>query len=312
MIRSRSERSEIAMPISMRSLAGLVLLVALGTAGCCRLEPRLYAPLQANGWSAQPVGIECRFAPDADLDPATHTPVGDEGYYLYILTRSAAWDYRDIGSYFLSHLRQQWGHCWLILESPEKRLECGVNGNFGRERPKYGDALIKKLRAGDPNPISYLWVTMTDGKIELGNGNRTPTFVWRMPITKRRHDLIDGYLTQRNNEQIDVRTSNCVDMVTEAAGRAGINFIHRIRIAFPPETKILWTKLRIWTDSEYRILEYSTPDMLEADLRQLARFGIGSDRTEWYLASPLAVPKSKDGAMTGGKSGERDEAGRQP
>ena len=32
------------------------------------------------------------------------------------------------------------------------------------------------------------------------------------------------------------------------------------------------------------ILEFSTPDVLEVDLRQLAQFGIGSEATESYLA----------------------------
>jgi hypothetical protein len=41
---------------------------------------------------------------------------------------------------------------------------------------------------------------------------------------------------------------------------------------------------RVWTDPQYRILEYGTPDVLEVDLRQLARIGIGSDVTKWYLA----------------------------
>jgi hypothetical protein len=51
----------------------------------------------------------------------------------------------------------------------------------------------------------------------------------------------------------------------------------------PSETKILGRTLHAWTDPQYRILDYSTPDVLEADLRQLAQFGIGSDVTEWYL-----------------------------
>ena len=46
----------------------------------------------------------CRFAPDADLDPATKTPVGDEGYYLYILNESANWDYSDCGVACLHNL----------------------------------------------------------------------------------------------------------------------------------------------------------------------------------------------------------------
>jgi hypothetical protein len=105
-----------------------------------------------------------------------------------------------------------------------------------------------------------------------------------MPITKRRHQAIYEYVMQRKYDQFSLRDNNCVDMVTDTAAIAGINLIHRIRLTLPAETKILGRTLRAWTDPQYRILEYSTPDVLEADLRQLARFGIGSDVTEWYLA----------------------------
>ena len=144
--------------------------------------------------------------------------------------------------------------------------------------------MIQRLRDGDPNPIAYLWETMSDGQIEIGKGNRPPTFVWRMPITQRRHQLIHEHVMQWKYDQIGVRTNNCVDMVVEAAELAGINLIHRVRLTLPPEAKILGKTLHVWTDPQYRILEYSTPDVLEVDLRHLARFGIGSDVTEWYLA----------------------------
>jgi hypothetical protein len=42
--------------------------------------------------------------------------------------------------------------------------------------------------------------------------------------------------------------------------------------------------VRVWTNPEYRILEFSTPGVLEVDLRYLAQFGIGSEATDWYLA----------------------------
>jgi hypothetical protein len=73
-------------------------------------------------------------------------------------------------------------------------------------------------------------------------------------------------------------------MVIETAALAGINLIHRIRLTLPPEAKVWGRMERVWTDPQYRILEYSTPDVLDADLRQLARLGIGSDATTWYLA----------------------------
>jgi hypothetical protein len=89
---------------------------------------------------------------------------------------------------------------------------------------------------------------------------------------------------QRKYDQFGVRTNNCIDMVVETAALAGINLIHRIRLTMPSESKVWGRKRRVWTDPQYRILEYSTPDVLEVDLRQLARLGIGRDVTEWYLA----------------------------
>jgi hypothetical protein len=241
--------------------------------------------MQPDGWSAQPVAIMCRFAPDADLDPTTRTPVGDEGYYLYLLTEAARnRDYSSTRSFYFSYEKNPVGHSWLILASPQNRLECGHNGDFGREKPRYHEGVKQRLRDGDPNPIAYLWEVMSDGQFQIGKPNRTPTFVWRMPITKRRYQLIYEYLMQRKYDQFGVRANNCVDMLTDAAALAGINLIHRIRLTYPSEKKILGKTLRAWTDPQYRVLEYSTPEVLEADLRQLAQIGIGTNATEWYLA----------------------------
>lgn len=293
--------------LSMRYLARLFAVMAVGAAGCAHMEPRLYAPIQPDGWSAQPVSIMCRFTPDAGLDVATRTPVGEAGYYLYILTKAGAWDYGTTRSFLLTHARQPWGHSWLILESPTNRMECGLNGNFGFEKLKYGEGVSKKFQDGDPNPISYLWETMSDGEIEIGNGDRTPTFVWRMPITRRRYQLIREHVLHWKYGQIGVQSNNCVDMVTESAELAGINLIHRIRLTFPSKTTILGKTLRVWTDPQYCTLEFSTPDILEVDLRHLSRFGIGCDMTEWYLNSNMAAPKWKDRKSGGGKRGERAE-----
>ena len=92
------------------------------------------------------------------------------------------------------------------------------------------------------------------------------------------------YAVQRNYEKFGVRTNNCTDMAVETAALAGINLGHRIRLTLPPEMKVWGRTRRIWTDPQFRILEFSTPEVLEVDLRQLAQIGIGSDATEWYFA----------------------------
>jgi hypothetical protein len=264
--------------------AGLLVLVILVTGGAAGCAHRLHAPMQSDGWSAQPFVIVARFAPDADLDPATGTPVGDDGYSLYVLTEAATWDFSEATSLLLSIWLRPWAHAWIILESPRNRLEGGHTGDFGLERPRYHEGVRQRVRDGDPNPIAYLWQTMSDGQFQKGKPNRPPSFVWRMPITRRRYQLIYEYVVQRNYDQFGVRSNNCTDMVVEAAALAGINLSHRIRLSLPQETKVWGRTRRVWTDPQFRILEFSTPEVLEPDLRQLAQMGIGSDATEWYRA----------------------------
>jgi len=260
----------------MRWLAGVVTR-------CVHRTPRLCAPMQPDGWSAQTIDIVCRFAPDADLDPATGTPMGDEGYYLYILNEAANWDYSSTTSFLFSLWQRPWAHSWLMLESPQDRLEFGHTGDLGLEKPRYHVGVLQRVRHGDPNPIAYFWQMMSDGKFQIGKPPRPPTFIWRMPITRRRYQLIYEYVMHRKYDQFGARSNNCTDMVIETAALAGINLVHRIRLTWPQETKVLGRTRRVWTDPQYRILEFSACDVLEVDLRQLARSGIGSDVTEWYL-----------------------------
>jgi hypothetical protein len=239
--------------------------------------------LQADGWSAQPFAIGCRFTPDADLDPGTGTPVGDEGYYLYLLNEAARWDYSSTRLLLFSIWQRPWGHSWLILESPQDRLECGHTGDLGQGKPRYHDGVLQRIQEGHPNPIAYLWQTRSDGQFQIGKPNRPPTFVWRMPITRHKHQRIHDYVMGRTYDQFGVRSDNCTDMVIKTAKLAGINLAHRIRLTWPQETKVLGHNRRVWTDPQYRILDHSTPDVLETDLRQLTRLGIGRDVTASYL-----------------------------
>ena len=257
------------------------MLLAGAAAGCAN---RLTAPMQPDGWSAQPIVIGARFAPDADLDRATGAPVGDDGYTLYVLTEAAGWGFGSATSFVFSFWQRPLVHSWIILGSPRGRFEVGHNGDFGRAMPRYNEGVMRRVREGNPDPIAYLWQTMSDGEFQIGKPNRPPTFVWSMPITRRRYQLIHDYVMQRPYEQFGVRTNNCTDLVVATAALAGINLSHRIRLTLPPETKFLGRTLRVWTDPRYRVLEFSTPEVLEVDLRQLAQLGVGSDATEWYLA----------------------------
>ena len=266
-----------------RSFLMVVMTLLGGGASSCTSQ--IATPLQADGWSAQPIVSMNRFSADADLDPATGTPVGDEGYYLYILAEAANWNFSAASALVFSIWRRPWAHSWIILESPLERREFGHTGDFGLVTARYHEGVIQRGRAGDPNPIAYLWETMADGEFQTGKPNRPPSFVWRMPISQRHHQLIQDYVAHRTYDTFGLRNNNCTDMAAKTASLAGIHLTHRIRLTLPSKTKFLGKTLRVWTDPHYRILEFSTPEVLELELRQLARMGIGSDVTEWYLAS---------------------------
>jgi len=55
-----------------------MMLLPWAAAGRVRQTSRLCAPVRPDGWSARPIEIVSRMAPDADPDPAVKTPVGDE------------------------------------------------------------------------------------------------------------------------------------------------------------------------------------------------------------------------------------------
>lgn len=271
----------------------LLLLCAWVTTGCAGPAAALFSPTRADGWGAQPIAINHRFTPDAALDPATGAPVGDEGYYLHVLISANDWDFRDSQSFVVSFIKHPAGHTWLILESPEQRLEYGHAGNYGVLQPRYHEGVIQRLRDGDANPIAYIWQTMPDGQFEVGNPGHDPTFVWRMPITRRAYQRIHKYTMDRKYDQFSLSTYNCGELVTKAAALAGINLTSMTRLTFPSKGQVQGHNLLVWTDPRYRVFEIRSMDVLEADLRHLARLGIGSDATAEYLASKPYPPLRK-------------------
>jgi hypothetical protein len=251
---------------------------------CTKRSPALCAPLQPSGWQVKTFAINSRYTPEADLDPELGTPVGDEGYYLYVLNEAANWDYSGHRILLLSIWQRPWGHSWLMLEKPGERMEFGHSGDLGELQPRFHDGVFQRIKDGHQNPIAYLWETRTDGFFQLGKPNRPPNFVWKVPVTREKYQRMHDYVMGRNYERFGVVSHNCTDMVVATAALAGINLIHRIRLIMPSETDIWFRMRRVWTDPQYSILDYSTPDVLEADLRQLTRLGIGEDVTKWYLA----------------------------
>lgn len=272
----------------------IILLMATAMlSGCAREITTLYATTQNDGWGAQPIAVNHRFTADATRDPVSGIPVGEEGYFLHVLTSANYWDYGDAVAFVYSFVKHPWGHTWLILEGPQSRLECGHCGNYGVMQPRYHDGVIQKIKDGDPNPIAYLWETMEDGQFELGNPGYDPTYAWRLPITKQAHARIHQYILSREYKKFSLSAHNCGEMVTEAASLAGVNLSSQVRITFPDQGDIQGHHLRVWTDPQYGAFVLRSMDLLELDLRHLARLGIGTDATAIYRAKKPYQPLTR-------------------
>lgn len=271
-------------------LVAMVIVSAAVSSGCAQEIPTIFATTQSDGWSAQPIAINNRFTPDATLNPVDGKPEGDTGYHLSVLTRANYWDLSSSESFVTSFIKHPWGHAWLILESPHRRTECGHSGNYGVTQPFYHDRVFQAMRDGEPDPIAHIRNSVYDGQYELGNPGKDPTFVWRVPITKRAYERIDEYIQNRDYKQFNLSIYNCGDMVTHVTSLAGINLASMIRITFPSEGDVQGHHLHIWTDPKYGTFEFRSIDLLELETRHLVRLGIGSDATAEYLASKPYEP----------------------
>jgi hypothetical protein len=282
---SHTDRAQTPRTHRLIPLLAIMLITAAGAlTGCARQSPTLFAAPQADGWSATPMAINNRFTEHAALAPDSGTPIGDEGYSLTILTVANDWNYRDSHSFFRSFVKHPHGHAWLILESPHERIEGGHAGNYGEKKPRYHEGVIQHIKDGDPNPITYIWKTLDDGQFESGNPGYDPTFAWRLPLTQAGYHRIHDYIMNRDYTRFCLRTHNCGEMVTQAASLAGVNLASVIRITLPATNELHGHTLRLWTDPKYSTFDVRSFDVLELDLRTLAKLGIGRDATADYRA----------------------------
>jgi len=160
---------KVAERIYRACLLVVVLLLTGIAAGCAH---RLHASMQPDGWSAQPVVSACRFAPMPTWIRPPERP-WDEGYYLYILTEAADWDFSDETWFLFSILQRPSAHSWIILESPGIVWKSATPATSGRRHR----VTMRRDAEGsewDPNPIAYVWQTMSDGQFQIGKPDRPP------------------------------------------------------------------------------------------------------------------------------------------
>ncbi len=263
--------------------AAALLVAAALLAGCAK------PPLD---WEVEKRWRTRVLAPPERLDASLYRPGDPSGEYnLYLLTHAVGLSFEDAGTLMetlYKHPRGDKkagtvGHAWVMLESPDELLEFGHTGEYGARKPTYYDGFYEYVRDDHPDPASYLFEDLTDGRYHEGNEGHEPTFVAKIPIDAAAHARIRAFMDAYPYPTFSMVDQVCTDYVSGIAAQAGVNLAHRIELEFPPEVWFRGRTIPMWTDPRYRDFEVGSPDVLEEDLRALVEAGIATDVTAWYV-----------------------------
>ncbi|NQZ67973.1 MAG: hypothetical protein HRT89_07880 [Lentisphaeria bacterium] len=255
------------------------ILLCLAIAGC-RTVPKD----QEHHWKAVLI-------PAKKTLPDPKKRVTTEGYFLYVATDSRGYDFSTAKG-FIDTLKKpvqgdpedvSVGHAWILTESPEDILECGHTGEFGILNPSYYDGMIGLVKKKDPNPISYLFTRMKDGKYHQGADSHDPTYVARIKISKKQHDDIRKFIKDYDYKIFALTDRQCSFFVAECMRIAGIDPAYEMKISFPQIFYFRGIKVRVWTDPKYKTIAIGFPDSMETFSRLLVKKGLAEDAMKWYL-----------------------------
>ena len=267
-----------------------VLALSAGS-GCQSLSLR--TPYEyIEGWKVQilsPAGTSDRLR--CPLWTGPERKKEKSKYNLFLLTRSVGVDFstgrsrlwdspgRNVGP----TKKSLTGHAWLILESPEKRVECGHMHDSGKGVPDYLNGVLRRSRQQHPNPGAYMFEYRPTGKRHGRVRGLAPSFVLRIPITAGQYAAIADFIENYDFSYFAIGDHECTHFVAGAASLAGLLVVYQVRLRAPPELKIRGENVRLWSDPKYRErFVLASPDLLEAHLRRLAGCGIGIDATKGF------------------------------
>jgi hypothetical protein len=170
------------------------------------------------------------------------------------------------------------GHSWLILEAPGKKIECGLT-------PKslnLFSGVSKLQKEHDPNPISYLWKDLQDGKRHGHLPGFHPSFAASVNLTQEQHAALAKFIENFDFHTFNLMKHECTNFVVETARQVGLALDYQLEIDIPQTKRLFGKEYKVWTDPQYSKLEIATPDVLERSLRELAKQGIVKDVTKQF------------------------------
>jgi hypothetical protein len=264
----------------------VVFFSALLLTGCAQ-SPQRSPYAYVSGWRAEitaPHRIPNRHA------EISARQGGPSEYGLYILTYSMGIDISS-GRIDADALRKNenqlfsknsTGHSWLILESPDHRVECGHTLRRYKRVSKYFAGIVRQARQGVRNPAAYVWTPLPDGYRHGKTLSLKPTFVAYFPLTRGVHHDIADYIDTYDFSEFSLVDHECTHFVVGAARRAGIVVAYEIILNVPKRITLNGEEITLWHDEKYNRLPLASPDVLENSLRRLVQNGVGRDVTDGY------------------------------
>jgi hypothetical protein len=261
-----------------RGVVGLALCLGLFAAGAARAQG-------ARG------GAEFRETP----------------HFLVLLVHATGLDYQDqpklVRSLHKSQMKGGFlGHAWVMLSGLEggrrEVVEAGLTPEdlesvqFFRgvlDLARYGyvnpTAEQKRNPRHEPDPISYLWQDLGNGFLRTGRqGGLQPTFAAKVDLDAEQYRRIKARLDPKlpSHRRFQVTGQQCSSFVAELARLAGVDLRHQMTLPVPREVEYGGRTVRLWSDSRYSSITFSSPDVIEADLRRLVASGRAVNALSWY------------------------------
>lgn len=265
--------------IRLSKWAALLLLTFAGGATCFGFS----WGIPASPFSLAE-GLPARVVHSTRVSQPVSLPTEPTGYRLVLLTGSIGVDVPN-GHLHVSggHRRSlfkgtETGHSWVILESPRKRIECGLT----QSSQNWFDGVRKLQKEGNPDPISYLWRDLPDGKRHGHLTGFHPSFAAAVNLTEEQYAAIARFIAGFEFRTFNLMKHECTNFTVETARLVGLELDYQLEIDIPPTAHLFGKDYRVWTDPQYSKLEIATPDVLERSLRELAKQGIVQDVTKLY------------------------------
>jgi hypothetical protein len=229
-------------------------------------------------------GLPARVVHTARTAQAVALPAQPTGYRLVLLTGSIGVDVPN-GHLHVSGGRRMslvkmtdTGHSWVILESPGKKIECGLTP----KSQNWFGGVSKLQKQGDPNPISFLWQTLPDGKRHGHLTGLKPSFAAAVNLTPEQHAAVEKFIGGFDFRSFNLMEHECTNFAVETARQVGLELDYQLEIDMPQTKRLFGKDYRVWTDPRYSKLLIATPDVMERSLRELARQGIVQDVTKQF------------------------------